>query len=157
MHYKYILSTDTAWRVKITIRYCHKTVTKQFNFSKLGGKKRALVAAIEYRDEILKQYDLLDYLHLKKSPDLHTQRQTACIGVYRTHNWQCNKLCHNWTMHTVINKQYVKRHFSIKKYGNKQAFLLACEARYFLAGKIIVVDKSQIPCRPTVPYAIRNR
>lgn len=49
---KYIEETEKHYRVRCRAK--NKLIQKSFNFSKYGGKKQALKAAIQYRNVIFK-------------------------------------------------------------------------------------------------------
>ena len=46
--------------------------------------------------------------------------------------------------------------FGVKKYGEKEAFKMACRERYKHSGKVIILDKKKIPCLPDVEYEIKK-
>lgn len=144
---KYILLIDDKY-YRVKIRVNKSILNKCFYFVKYGGKKKALDAAIKWRNVLLKKFGLEDRLNYKKSPDYFRQNKTnAIIGVYKT----CTDGRYSWTAH-VCNG--TKRHFSIKVYGNKEAFIMACKVRYQYHGTLRVINKKLMPCKPTVPYKL---
>lgn len=146
---KYIFRTPVAWRVKI--KQGDWTKSKHFNFDKYGGIKLALYDAILWRDKHLEERGMLEYLGRVRSPGLSNKRRSPtypCIGVYKADN-------RNWVTTVQIDKRSKKTSFSINKYGNKLAFLLACEARFVNNGLLIVINKKALPCKPEVPYVIK--
>lgn len=151
---KYILQEKTTWRVKIAIGK-NKTIVKRFNIEYYGGLKKSLQKAIDYRNEILRRYGLLDRLKYEKSPDYYkANKKLACIGVYFSITQQTNGLFTNWTARYSENNAERKKHFSINKYGYEQAFLKACKIRYQHCGPIRVLNKELLPCKPSVPFII---
>lgn len=151
---KYIIREKTAWHIKI--RLPDKTIyNKRINIIKYGGVKNSLKVAVDWRDEILKKYKLLDRLCFKKSPDFFkTNKQLVCIGVYFSIHHQKNGPTSSWIARCRIKNKEIKKHFSIKKYGYEKAFLKACEIRYQHCGPIRVLNKKLLPCKPSVPFII---
>lgn len=143
---KYILRTDNAWRVKI--KQGDYATTKQFNFDKYCGIKKALAEAVIWRDIVLCDWRMFASLKYKKGPDLCSAKTNACIGVnISTTVSRSGNRQYNWT-----GRGQTKRHYSIKKYGNLIAFQAACAYRYSSFGTIIILNKKLIPCDPVVPY-----
>ena len=68
---KYVSRYDNHYRVRIKINNKER-LTKCFAFSKHGRIRDTLVAALEWRDMILSEYDLLERLNFIKSPDFST-------------------------------------------------------------------------------------
>jgi hypothetical protein len=107
------------------------------------------------RDEILKSYNLLENLEYKNTPDMYQKSKTqACIGVRLTWNKQKNGIFYNWTAVYRVKGRDLKKHFSVRKYGNEEAFQKACEVRYQQVGPIRVKNKDLLPCKPKVPFVI---
>ena len=131
------------------LRFPEAQLYKHFNFIKYGGVKSALLAAVNFRDYALRKLGRLEALEFEKRPDLTTTKSKACIGVFRSHTKQKNGRFYNWT---ARGGQNGKTHFSINKYGEEQAFILACHYRYEHCGTIIIVNKKLIPCNPDVSF-----
>ena len=151
MKHKYVLNIDnTYWRVKVRVGL-DETRNKCFSFSKHKGKKKALQQAITWRDTILFHYDLTSRVLYKKAPDIFRHKGTQpIVGVRKTSATKNGKKLFSWTAHYQISKQEHKKHFSINLYGNKQAFLMACEVRYTQRGTLQVIGR--LPYKPDVPY-----
>ncbi len=148
---KYILRVDNAWRVKIKQSKCQ--TTKQFNFDKYCGIKRALAEAVIWRDRVLCDWGMFEALNYEKSPDYHRGRKSQpCIGIFKSHNVQRNNIFYNWTASVQINNKANKRHFSINKYGEVMAFRMACAHRYKHSGTIVINNKRNLPSNPGVPF-----
>lgn len=64
------------------------------------------------------------------------------------------KVRSQWTSSYQYNKKRIKHNFSIDKFGNKQAFKMACVMHYIIAGKLRVYSLKNLPCKPPVPYEI---
>jgi hypothetical protein len=147
--HKYIsLSGQYSWRVKVAVY--KECFTEYFCFANYGGMDKALDAALMWRDAFLKQHGLLDRLKYEKSPDYFTSNVKPIIGVFISRN----NTGINWTARYMINSQEYRKHFSINKYGNENAFQKACKIRYEQCGKLRVTDQSLVPCLPKVPYTI---
>lgn len=144
---KYIIQVDKKyWRVKI--RLDKETANKCFNFDKYGGKGEAQIAAILWRNKVLKKHDLLDRLNYEKSPNFfHNYGTNPIIGVALNYNYQCNKYVYNWTVRYSNNGKEYKKHFSVNKYGTEKAFKKACEVRFKYCGKLRVLKKEDMPCK----------
>lgn len=149
---KYIIELGDHWRVAVKTPDGRKV--KCYSFNKWGGKSASFTLALKWRDEILKKYDLTDRLKYLKSPDLFTcgSKIHPIIGVYQTCSNQNTKPTFNWCANIQRDKTVTKRHFSINKYGNKTAFLMACRARFKNSGKLVVINPDVLPCKPDVPF-----
>lgn len=136
--YKYIVKDGNSYRVRIRVGL--DEYVKKY-FLDIGD-------AIAWRNKQLVKYDLLDRLAFTKAPDYFKQtKRHPIIGVYK------NKATGiNWTAKVGPNDE--KRSFSINLYGNKKAFILACRARYEYAGKLRVINRAALPCRPDVPFTV---
>jgi len=145
---KYITERSDNWFVRIRTNEGRKV--KCFSFNKWGGKCAAFLLALKWRNEMLTKYDLWERINFEKSPDIFAgaEKVQPIIGVYQT-NSSGNI---NWCAHFQINHLVTKRHFSINKYGDKTAFLKACKIRFKNSGKLIVINRDALPCRPDVPY-----
>jgi hypothetical protein len=141
---KYIVRCDKYWHVKIRIG--PQVLHKCFSFSKYDGIKNALEQAIQWRNDALEQHGQLDRLGYKKAPDRWSTK-TCCpiIGVYRTYTKDKGKIRYNWTARISHKGKEVKRHFSIRKYGEREAFLKACITRKAYCGTLMLINKKLIP------------
>ncbi len=115
----YITEYPKHWMVQITIN--KKIFTKNFLFSKFGGKEKALELAKEYRDAFIeeKKIDLNKRFKRSKTPNVQKtfdRRKSGEIVDY----WQAI-----WTEN---GKQRTKR-FSTKTFGEEGAKLKAIEYR----------------------------
>lgn len=149
---KYIGDYGNHWRVKIRTSPDHR-ITIQFNFEKYGGKQKALKAALICRQMTLKTLGVLSRLDFDKSPDLyaHNSKTNPIIGVYQTQTSTSSF----WTTRYSLDGVEFKRHFSIAKYGNETAFLLACKTRFNYVGRLYIINRNALPCLPNVDYRYR--
>lgn len=149
---KYIVERSERWFVRI--RTNDGRINKTFSFDKWGGKCAAFLHALTWRNQMLTKYDLWGRLDFDRSPNFfaNTPKSQPIIGIYQTHTGEF----FNWCAHFQIDYLETKRHFSVNKFGDKAAFLKACEVRYNHSGKLIVINKDALPCRPKVPYRFQK-
>lgn len=103
-----------------------------FSYSKYGGKDGALQAAKKFRDSKLKEFPKLNrreiaQLHKKNNPNKKVGVSKITHTDHRPHGeytyWYYQAF---WSPAPGVHKS---RKFSISKYGEKEAYRLACEAR----------------------------
>ncbi|HED33066.1 MAG TPA: hypothetical protein ENJ08_02460 [Gammaproteobacteria bacterium] len=126
-----------------------------FSQSKYGSSRKALNAAIEYRDKRLKEGNGLRLLKAhsnKGKPYRSTITNTSGVIGITLYISDTGYSSYNATF-TLGNKRQ-QTSFSISKYGECEAFKMACKVRYKQMGKITVVYSDAIPCLPDVPYDI---
>jgi len=135
---KYIIFVDNQYfKVKLRLGI-NKYKSKCFYVSKYDGKKGALNAAIEWRDMMLTDHKLIRRLDFKHSPQIFMQKSNSPhIGVHLNRG--------NWTCRYTLSGREIKKHFSIAKYGNVEAFKLACNVRKKYCGKLIAKNTNKIP------------
>lgn len=151
---KYINFENNSYRVKI--KQGDFRLTKQFNVDKFGGKEKALELALKFRNKILKERGMLQFLNRERTPNLvrNNRNDQPIIGIYKTHRTKHGVTAYSWTSRASDRSEPTKRSFSIKKYGNESSFIYACIWRYKKCGTLIVINKDTMPCLPTVPYMI---
>lgn len=115
----HIFEYPTTWLFQI--RFKGKTVTKNFNFTLLGGKEKALQAAKVYRDKFILENKIELNKRFKKSEVegvslTFDKKKSENISQY----WQA--------VGYEKNRQITKR-FSVNKYGFERAKELAINAR----------------------------
>lgn len=118
-----------SWHV--TIRSRNQAVTRHFSDSVHGGKRKALKAAIAFRDEILAKVRTPSYAAwLRRKRRNNTSGIVGVaryVNVSQTHRqseypyWQAFWRDNNGKRHT--------RTYSVLKYGERKARQLAIEAR----------------------------
>jgi len=77
------------------------------------------------------------------------------IGIkpeFREASYSNRSFRSQWTVTYQADLIRVKRNYSITKYGNEQAFKMACVMRYILGGKLQVYSLKGLPCKIPVPY-----
>ena len=135
-----------AWCWRVSFRRRGKPYAKQFFDLKHGGSKKALRAAIKWRDAQLGTLDALTLL------EFHSQRRSNNVsGVPGVHFhktrrqpsgfWQASIRFHD-------GKRMAKT-FSVLKFGRRRAFSLAVSARSELLAQL--VD------RPYLSHAVAKR
>lgn len=136
------------------------TTSKLFSDSKYGGKRRALNAAKKFRDEkykSLKKEELLNN-KLKRIVRRHSRNTSGIIGVRNSYTIRGNYIYEEWTAFGYKDGKHWRKAYSINKYGDKGAFILACRARHRKQGTLqIVVRLKDLPYRPNVPYNLRRK
>lgn len=147
-----------SWRVKIKVG--NKYIQKFFGFKRYGNHEIALIAAIEYRNEVLKEHDLLHRLAADNAFQTHSLRikKPMIVGVRFLHN-KYNKIGGTtyWiAVYSTKSGKKCKTHFSIQKYGFEEAFLMACRKRYEHCGVLSIYKVDKLPCEPDVPYVVRE-
>ncbi|OIO60456.1 MAG: hypothetical protein COZ46_07695 [Verrucomicrobia bacterium CG_4_10_14_3_um_filter_43_23] len=109
-----------------------KTYAKLFSDKKLGGKKQARAAAIEYRDSLFtKISDIPKQSTGRRIVFKDARNTTGVLGVCRTKKRSPNGTVHecfsvSWRPASGVQKC---TSFSIKKYGEKKAFEKAVSLR----------------------------
>lgn len=105
-----------------------------FSDSEWGGKRRALAIARKYRDQLLAQAERQDAVSgraVRVQTVVTRRNQSGVVGVSRIsqrsakgdeyHFWQASWTSSDGTRETV--------RFSVRKFGDEDAFHRACEAR----------------------------
>jgi len=159
MKNKYICRHDTFWRFRLRLGIERRNITKNFNFRQYGGIKKALQAALTYRDAVLRKEGLSYWLDYDRAPNRYsrTSEKKPCIGVHLQRGNYGTTF--NWCSDVYDGKRNRTRTcFAINVYGNQGAFLKACKVRFLHSGPLIISDLSALPCEPGVPYKIiRNK
>ncbi|MBK6594267.1 MAG: AP2 domain-containing protein [Burkholderiales bacterium] len=135
-----------AWCWRVNFRRRGKFYSKTFYDLTCGGSKSAKAQAIAWRDEQLaaiKALSLLEFHQQKRSnnlsgvPGVHFHKTpTQPVGF-----WQANIKC--------SDGKRVAKSFSVRKYGEREAFRLAVAARSDLL--------AQIKDRPYLYHAMAKR
>lgn len=142
-----------GWQVRIT--YQGKYYSKLFSDSLHGGRDKALERAILYRNQLEKKIGRprTDRVIVTKSP----RNKTGVIGVRRTYHYTGSYKEDGSPNTTEVyevswqpeKNKIQKKTFSIRKYGEKEAFRLAYEFRKekerALYGEPILRDSEDIP------------
>ena len=120
-----------GWQVRV---YRHgETYSKLFSDRKHGGRDQAFEAAVEYRKELVDEVAAL--------PDVEPQRRlirrnknntTGVVGVSRTFKRDRRGIAHDVYTVSWNPEPGVARgtSFSIKRYGEEEAFERACKLRW---------------------------
>ncbi len=123
---------------------------KSFPVLRYGGKRKALAAAIEYRDIMLKKTKQL--FRLDESIHTHdpfhiTQKNNSsgAIGVSfsATHHGAHTYYC--WSGYGCKDYKQKRKSFSIHEHGYENAFIKACRARIEIQGLLTVINVNDMP------------
>ena len=122
MEYEY----TRGWAVRYRIKKV--THSKLFSDGKLGGKRKALLAAKEYYQEMLARYPKPTRLERAMTPSKRNKSGTP--GVSRSVTHRGTFIEETWLAECLLpdGRRKFKR-FSIKKYGERKAKKLAIQAR----------------------------
>lgn len=153
--------TTNGWMVRLF--YQNKLHQKFFSCNKYKGVAKAKNAAIKYRNQLLKEWDLeyrLKYKHRYKGIPRQSfsrrSRYTPIIGVCLAKKHKPSGTYYCWSGYYSNEQGKVNRKtFGIIKWGYLEAFQEACKYRYKNMGKLVVVDKQSLPEKPKVPYCIK--
>lgn len=131
-------------------------LSRFFSDARFGGKWSARNAAKAWRDETMAS------LGIQLPPRGQARRgvprkksrnnSSGIIGVIRIERLRKGRTGENyieagWRAYGMINKKAWSRFYSISKYGECEAFRLACSERYKRQGSIRVVgSKRGLPC-----------
>jgi hypothetical protein len=132
--HRYVVRVDNeksrthAW--KVTIKRKNKYLHKYFSDNIYGGKKKALDAAISYRNELIKEVSGTDY-EIWKREHKRPVNTSGIVGVAR---YICTRKSGNkypyWQAFWLnADGKRISRTFSAFLHGEEGAKQLACEAR----------------------------
>jgi hypothetical protein len=133
-------SRTHAWRV--TLQRWNNIIVKTFSDAMHGGKRKALKAAVEYRNELLRQYSPLGH-EVWVRTRLRRNNTSGIVGVARY-----DKIANPNTGRREIfwlaywaNEHGAKRQrkFSIFRYGERQAKHLAIAERERQLNRVCVI------------------
>lgn len=160
--HKYITRIDAnnthGYQVRICYQSSNITHSKMFSDNPYGGKRKALKAAIQFRDQIAKDLDIEHLLSIPHASRKQIPRRSyktnssGIIGVNFIRDYKDNYENYYYAVKYQENKKQRSICFSIKRYGEKEAFKLACKIRYEHAGKLYIYKNFKFPCKIPVPY-----
>lgn len=120
-----------GWQVRV---YRHgRTYSKLFSDKKFGGRDTAFEEAVAYRDDLEQEIEALpDSEPRRRLISQNKSNATGVLGISRTF-----KRDRHGRRHEVYAVSWNPRpgeargtSFSIAKYGDEQAFKMACQLRY---------------------------
>ena len=115
-----------AWVVRIQRR--SQIHTKYFSDQIYGGRSRAYKAARAYHEELrrtLRPLTRIEFAQIKRRTN-----RTGYVGVVKYETTDRTSIRRYWiATWPTKNGERKQRKFSIRKYGEQRAFLLACRAR----------------------------
>jgi hypothetical protein len=123
-------SQTHAWRV--TLQRCNDIIVKTFSDSLHGGKRKALKTAVEYRDELLRQYSPFAHAIWVRTR-LRRNNTSGIVGVARYEeraNPNTGRTREFW-LASWVNEHGAsrKRKFTVPRYGERHAKRLAIAER----------------------------
>lgn len=109
-----------------------KRATKFFPDNEYGGKRKSLVAAKEYRDQL--ERTMRGYTAKQLSQKQRSNNTSGIVGVrkvYETdYRWESEPTYGYWVAQWSPKKGVRRtKRFSIEKYGDEEAYRLAVQAR----------------------------
>lgn len=120
-----------GWQVRV---YRHgKTYSKLFSDKKCGGRDDAFERACAYRDGLAAEVAALPEAAPRRRLILHNKGNTSgVVGISRTHKRDRRGVRHEVYAVSWNPEPGVARgtSFSIKRYGEEEAFRRACELRW---------------------------
>jgi hypothetical protein len=124
---------EKAWRVTVNRISEGLRFNKQFRDSQFGGEAGALAAALSWRDEIERLHPRLT--RAERAERLRRTNTSGKTGVMKVvlvvrRRDGSERIAENWTAQTPGGvKPRRSRMFSTEKYGEREAYRLAVEAR----------------------------
>ena len=122
--------TYGGWEVRIQRK--GEKVEKYFSDKKNGGRRGALRAAKEFRDEFEKKHSKYSVEELAESPSKRNKSGVVGVRLHRQVDQRGDYEYHYWywvAQWTDGRGRRRTRSFSFHQYGEDEAFRLACEAR----------------------------
>ncbi|HMQ74718.1 MAG TPA: AP2/ERF family transcription factor [Flavobacteriales bacterium] len=115
----HIRERERGWFVQL--RHDGKITSRQFGVKRYNGKENALIAAIKFRDNFIKEHNI-DLNKRFKKPDIQGVSLT-------TNNGRKGERDDVWQAFGTIDGKSVTRRFPVKKHGFDEAHRLAIEAK----------------------------
>ena len=129
-----------------------------FSDLKYETKESALKAALKHRNKFLKKNKLLQLLSGRKKDIFRNEypnNKSGIVGVQKSFRTIDKNIFYEWVCSGSIDGKRWRKSFGIKKLGDKQAFLNACDERYKRHGALkIKCSISQLPYKLKVPYEL---
>ncbi len=120
--------------------------SKWFGDTHFGSNKKALQRAVKYRNSVMKQYNIpLD--HSRPQPRQSSSKTTTgIVGIsYFNNTWKAH-------YYNAVEGKQQNKQFSTTKYGECEAFEMACRYRYEKCGKLRVYSGFTFPCKIPVEF-----
>ena len=134
--------------------------TTYYSKSKYKTWKAARQAAINKRDAYLKDNNALSFLdsiQQQKPRQHYFSNSSGVIGVAKVVSCKNGVEYYHYRAAFTINGKQYKKAFSINKYTECGAFIMACRVRFQYCGTLSIVDKDKLPCLPDVKYIINSQ
>lgn len=148
---KYIRRCPGGWQLALFHR-TEQQYTKLFSDSKYGGKAQALAKAKAHRYYILKKHKKLILLDPTKPKHISYSHRNLS-GIIGVTNDKKTAPYPAWIGQGGCKGVRWRKGFCIHKFGNVQAFHLACAVRYRKHGKLVITGNlNDLPAKPRVPF-----
>ncbi len=165
---KYIVRISTSntkgYQVRVPLDYYRNPAAVSNEFvadSRHGGPVGAYQQALAIRDRLLEQTGQTELLHRARGNSTRFSRTTSgVIGVRREsrerHRPSGPHLLEIWRASGQLKDgKSWRRSFSCVKYGEAEAFVLACQERFKRNGALVVTgDVETLPAGIPVPYVV---
>ncbi len=140
-------------------------VSKFFSDSHYKSQLGCKQAAARWRNVYLREHNVLHYLKVHPSfdvPAINSGRNSSgAIGVVYTSHVKNSSVSHGykaeWSATVKGKRVQLRREFACLRYGECEAFKMACQVRHEHCGTIIITDRLVVPCLPDVPYEIKEK
>jgi len=137
--------------------YNELPANKSFPALRHGGWKKALGLALEWRDQYLKEHNMEEALLQRYITIRGTMRNTGrnTSGIIGVHFGVSRKNGHErpyWTGITSEDNVIQHKTYACGRWGEIQAFKLACIYRFTHSGTLIVEDKLKLISKPPVDW-----
>ncbi|MBI5568591.1 MAG: AP2 domain-containing protein [Desulfomonile tiedjei] len=142
-------SGDHVWVVVVTRK--GESIVKRFSDGTYGGKRKALEAAVEYRDALLAQDEPFDH-QIWIRTRLRKNNKSGIPGVHRyeIRDNSGNGNVREYWIATWTNEHGVtrQRKFSIARYGEEEAKLLAIAERDYQLRRVVAINVAAREAEP---------
>lgn len=141
-----------GWQVRLQRRGVR--FQRYFGDKRWGGKREALLRARQYRDRVLARIADGTADDNATEPRVRSHSSTVdnrsgMVGVTRVRRLASNG-CYYESWQATWSPRPGRRkcvRFSVRRYGDDEAFLLACEARLEAIGAVLGRGRQQVPGR----------
>lgn len=145
-----------GYAVRIAYKSTKITHHKFFSDNIYGSKNKALKQAIKYRNQLVQELGIEQYLkseaHKRLPRSKHSKNASGIIGVHPCCQIRGNSELHYWAATFEKDNKRANTKFSVQLYGDKEAFKAACLLRFEYRATLKVYRGSKFPGRIPVPW-----